>query len=234
MFTRLLCAVLSFLGLERYPVQDGEDEIADGDEPFLGRDVRRALNPDLYDRAIDLNGFVTVDPRLCVNNLLMMSEIPMSDHKGLRVNSVEEETDFRCAVHEVIARVLADRPGRTLIDIAEGVDVSVRTISNAFNRTHSLSQTFLTRLGKVFGPHVLDPVAALSGGRMIALEVSAQRDVLPFLTRAANKVAEARSPDSPGGTREIHTEKANYLPDLRTLRKELDCLIWQIEADLAA
>jgi hypothetical protein len=169
-----------------------------------------------------------------MNNLLMLSEIPMSDHNVLRVNAVEEESDFRCAVHEVIARILADKPGRTLIDIAEGIDVSVKTISNAFNRTHSLSQTFLTRLGKVFGPHVLDPVAALSGGRMIALDVSVQRDVLPFMTRAANKIAEARSPDSPGGVREIHTEKAGYLPNLRDLRKELDCLIWQIEADLAA
>lgn len=34
--------------------------------------------------------------------------------------------------------------------------------------------------------------------------------------------------------REIHTEKADYLPDLRALRKELDALIHQVEAELAA
>src|SRR6478672_6049804 len=115
----------------------------------------------------------------------------MSDGHVLRVNCVEEEAAFRCAVQEVISRVLADKPGRTLIDIAETIDVSVKTISNAFNRTHSLSQTFLNRLGKAYGPHVLDPVAKLSGGRMVPLEVSTVRDVLPFLQRASLKIAVA-------------------------------------------
>jgi hypothetical protein len=110
----------------------------------------------------------------------------------------------------------------------------VKTISNAFNRTHSLSQTFLNRLGRAFGPHVLDPVAKLSGGRMVPLEVSVPRDVLPFIQRAGLKIAVARSPESPGGARETHTEKADYLPDLRALVKETQALICQIEGDMAA
>ncbi|MFA9205031.1 MAG: hypothetical protein ACEQSH_01105 [Bacteroidia bacterium] len=152
----------------------------------------------------------------------------------LRVNAAEEEAAFRDAVNDVIARVLADKPGRTLIDIAEGIDVSVKTISNAFNKTHSLCQTFLNRLGLKYGPHVLDPIAKLSGGRMVPLEVSIQRDVLPFVAKVNHKIAVARSPESPGGVREIHTEKADYLPDLRALRKELDALIHQVESELAA
>ena len=151
----------------------------------------------------------------------------------LRVNSIEEEELFREAVSETISRIIAERKA-TLIDIAERIDVSVKTISNAFNRTHSLSQTFVNRLGRVYGPHVLDPIAALSGGRMIPLEVSPQRDILPFVARTNLKIAEARDPAGPGGPREIHTEKAGYLPDLRALRKELDVLICQIEGELAA
>lgn len=158
----------------------------------------------------------------------------MSESQVLRVNCVEEEAAFRCAVQEVIARVLADKPGRTLIDIAERIDVSVKTISNAFNRTHSLSQTFLNRLGKAYGPHVLDPVAKLSGGRMIPLEVSTQRDILPLVAKVNLKIIQARDPASPGGVREIIQEKAGYVPDLRELRKELDVLICHIEGELAA
>lgn len=159
--------------------------------------------------------------------------MPSNGSQVLRVNSVEEETSFRQAVHEVIARVIAEN-SVTLIDIAERIDVSVKTISNAFNKTHSLSQCFLNRLGKAYGVHVLDPVAALSGARMIPLEVSVQRDVLPFVGRVNLKIASARDPQSPGGIREVHTEKADYLPDLRALRKELDVLICQIEGELAA
>lgn len=158
----------------------------------------------------------------------------MSAAHVLRVNGVEEEAHYRAAVNETISRILADKPGRTLIDIAEKIDVSVKTISNAFNKTNSLSPTFLNRLGMAYGPHVLDPFAALSGGRMVPLEVSAERDILPFVCRANLKIAEARDPAGPGGVREIHTEKAGYLPDLRKLRKELDVLICQIEVEIAA
>lgn len=157
----------------------------------------------------------------------------MASSNVLRVNAVEEEKLFRHAVHEVVALILADKPGRTLIDIAEAIDVSVKTISNAFNKEHSLSQTFLNRLGLRFGPHVLDPVAKLSGGRMVPLEVRVERDVLPFLNRAALKIAEARDPAGPGGVREIHTEKLGYVADLRAVVKEATALICQIEAEAA-
>lgn len=157
----------------------------------------------------------------------------MADHHVLRVNTVEEETAFRLAVHETIRRILADKEGRTLIDVAEGIDVSIKTISNAFNKTNSLCQTFLSRLGKVYGPHVLDPVAALSGGRMVPLEISVERDVLPFIQRAGLRIAEARDPAGPGGSRELLREKLGYLPDLRALQKEVGALICQIEAEAA-
>lgn len=157
----------------------------------------------------------------------------MASSNVLRVNAVEERTAYEDAVSEVIRRIIAER-GVTLVEIAEQIDVSLGTISNAFNRKAALCAPYLHRLGKAYGPHILDPVAALSGGRMVPLEVSVTRDVLPFIQRAALKIANARDPEGPGGVREIHSEKADYLPDLRALRKEADCLIHQIEGELAA
>lgn len=163
----------------------------------------------------------------------------MNSHGVLRVNGSEETADYMEAVAEVLRRIQSeclghDRKPITLHEIAEAVDISLTTISLAANKKTVLNPLYLNRLGKRFGPHVLDPVANLSGGRMVPLVVEVQRDVLPFVARVNLKIAEARSPESPGGTREIHTEKADYLPDLRALRKELDGLIHQIEGELAA
>jgi hypothetical protein len=157
----------------------------------------------------------------------------MTSSNVLRVNTVEEREAYRAAVSEVIGRVISEHRA-TLVEISEAIDVSLGTVSNAFNRKTDLCPTYLNRLGKRFGPHILDPVAALSGARMVPLEVSMSRDVLPFVGKVNLKIAQARCPDSPGGTREVHTEKADYLPDLRALRKELDVLICQIESELAA
>lgn len=164
----------------------------------------------------------------------MMEKMHMSEEHVLRINAAEEERLFLNAVQEVIARILAEKQGRTLIDIADRIDVDKKTISNAFNKTHRLCQMFLTRLGSAYGPHVLDPVARLSGARMVPLEVSARRDILPFIARANLRIAEARDPASPGGQVEVPQEKAGYLPDLRALQRELGALICQIETELAA
>lgn len=148
-----------------------------------------------------------------------------------RVNTVEEETDFRRAVHEVISLTLAEDPQRTLIDIAESIDVSVKTVSNAYNKTHSLSETFLRRIGKVYGPDKLNPWARLVGARLTPLTPISGNDILPFVQRVGLRIAEARDPSGPGGEREIHTERLGYLPDLRDLKKELMALISQIESE---
>lgn len=149
----------------------------------------------------------------------------------LRVNGVEERNAYRDAVAEIIRRILSENT-TTLIEIAEGIDVSLGTISNAFNKKCDLSPTYLQRLGKRYGPHSLDPYHALYGARGVPLEVSIGRDILPFLARAATKIAEARDPQSPGGVREIHSEKADYLPHLRAVVKEASALACQIEQEL--
>jgi hypothetical protein len=153
----------------------------------------------------------------------------MTAVKCLRVNAVEEEELYLSAVHDVIRCILADKDGRTLIDISETIGVEVKTISNAFNRKHRLSQVFLNRLGLAFGVHCLDPVAKLSGGRMVPLDHGNCADILPMLTRASCKIAEARDPASPSGPRETHTEKLRYLPELKRLYRELGKVICEVE-----
>jgi hypothetical protein len=53
----------------------------------------------------------------------------VSNHVVLRVNLVEEETAFLGAVHDVIRCILAEKDGRTLIDIAEAAGVHPTTFS---------------------------------------------------------------------------------------------------------
>jgi hypothetical protein len=153
----------------------------------------------------------------------------MNGVKVLRVNAVEEETAFLGAVHEVIRCILADKDGRTLIDIAETIGVEVKTISNAFNRKHRLSSVFLTRLGQAFGPHCLDPYLALFGARSVPLERGNVADILPMLTRVSCRIAEARDFASPSGPRETHVEKLGYLPEMKRLQRELVKLISEVE-----
>jgi hypothetical protein len=156
----------------------------------------------------------------------------------LRVNTVEEQARYRNAVAEIVQRILAEnsRPGDayTLACIAESIDVSLGTISNAANKRADLSPTYLQRLGQRYGPHVLDPWHKLYGARGVPLEVDTTRDVLPFISRFQLKLAEVRDPAGPGGAREIHTEKAGYLPELRAMIREAQMLACQIEAELAA
>lgn len=152
--------------------------------------------------------------------------------KVLRVNAVEEQAHYRDAVAEIILDIQRET-GNTHILIAEAIDVSLGTISNAANKKSDLNPIYLKRLGEVYGPHFLDPYLALFGARAVPLHRDNVRDILPLLTRASLRVAEARDPKSPGGERELHTEQLGYLGDLKTAQRELEALICRIE-ELAA
>jgi hypothetical protein len=156
----------------------------------------------------------------------------MQTRNVLRVNASDEQRNYREAVAEILRCVQSDH-SVTLLEISERVDISLGTVSNAANKKTDLSPTFLQRLGRAYGVHHLDPYVRLMGGRIIPIEHSTERDVLPFINRAALKIAEARDPQSPGGVREIHTEKLDYLPDLLALQKELSGLICSIQAEAA-
>lgn len=151
--------------------------------------------------------------------------------KVLRVNSVEEASRYRDAVAEILIDI-QKHEGQTLLEIANAIDVSLGTISNAANKKTDLSPVFLTRLAQVYGWHVLQPFASLCGAILQPMEASDTADILPFIHRAGLKIAEARDPKSPGGIREVHTERFGYLPTLRDLHRQSSILIAQIEEEL--
>lgn len=151
--------------------------------------------------------------------------------KVLRVNSVEEQSRYRDAVAEILLEIQKHEKA-TLIDIAEAIDISVGTISNAANKKNDLNPIFLARLGQFYGWHVLQPFASLFGALLQPLETTGTADILPFINRAGLQIAEARDPAGPGGVREIHTERFGYLPALRDLHRQASILIAQIEAEM--
>ena len=149
--------------------------------------------------------------------------------KVLHVNSHEEKTDYRKAIGQVLWDIKNQRD-ITLIRISELTSIDAKTIRNAAGGEHCLQPTSLARLGQCFGPEALNPFANLFGGRIVPLEAKSDADILPFITRAAMKIVEARSPDSPTGIRETHTEKLGYLHDLLALQRELEAKIQEIRS----
>lgn len=145
----------------------------------------------------------------------------------LFVNSVEEQTAYRDAVARVLLNVQRDFEV-TLQDIAERIDVSLGTVSNAANKRNDLSPLYVQRLGKVFGPSMLDPIARISGGRIVPLS-TADIDALPSLSASVHRLAVAQSPDSPGGYALTHSELLAMLPDLRCAVEAINSLIVRAE-----
>lgn len=148
-------------------------------------------------------------------------------HNVLRVNAVEETTRYRNAVSKILLDIQREY-SLTLADIAETIDVSLGTISNAANKKADLSPTYLTRLGEAFGAAMLDPWAAITGGRLVPLQPSAA-DPLPSLSASVHSIASARSPDSDGGERLTHRELLAMVPELKAAQAAITNLLMQAE-----
>jgi transcriptional regulator with XRE-family HTH domain len=138
---------------------------------------------------------------------------------------------YRCAVATIIEDIEAT--GKTLIDIAEDIKVSLGTISNAKNKKADLCAAYLARLGQVYGGSFLNPYFALFQSQAAPMQRRRTKDILPVVTRVAHKIACARDPDGPGGVVEVPQEKRGYLRDLKELQHETGCLISEIEVAYA-
>lgn len=149
----------------------------------------------------------------------------------LRVNEVEEQEDYRKAVARIIVDIQRDT-GKSLLEIAGEIGVSVGTISNAANRKADLSTVFLNRLGARYGVQRLSPVMKLAGGRVVPINAN-DEDPLPRLLAAALKIGEARDPNSDGGEVETHRELASMLPDLIKASRALSGMIARAERIVA-
>lgn len=142
----------------------------------------------------------------------------------LLVNGHQETTAYRNA----IARILLDVQSRFCIthqEISEAIDVSLGTISNAANKKSDLSPTFLKRIGEAFGPEVLNPYAALSGGRMVPLQPK-EDDPMPALLSLATALCQAKAE----GREHDHRVKLAMVPDLKAAQAAITNMILQAEA----
>lgn len=147
----------------------------------------------------------------------------MTPRHVLHVNTVEEETLYRNAVAQII-KDIQRRFDLTLHDISESIDVSLKTISNAAGKKGDLSPTFLKRLGECFGAEMLDPFAALSGGRMVPLQPT-EDDPLPSLLALATALCQAQSE----GKAHDHRVKLAMLPDLKAAQAAITNMVLQAE-----
>lgn len=138
------------------------------------------------------------------------------------------DSDYRSAVSIIISDIQRVH-GASLHEIADRIDCSLGTVSNAINRKADLNATYLARLGKAYGGAFLNPYFALFGSQASPIEDKAKVDVLPLLSRASLKIAEARDPAGPGGVVEVPQERVGYINDLKALQRETACLIAEIE-----
>lgn len=151
----------------------------------------------------------------------------MNARNVLHVDEFAEQTAYRNSVAQIIGDIQAAH-GKELTDIAEEIDVSRGTMSNAFNKKCDLSPIYLKRLGKKYGAAFLNPYFALFGAQAAPIG-RRTKDILPIVTRVAHKIALARDPEGPGGTTEVPQERKAYLNDLKELQHETGSLISEVE-----
>jgi transcriptional regulator with XRE-family HTH domain len=125
----------------------------------------------------------------------------------LRVNEVEEATQYADAVRAVLLNIQRELD-KTLVDIAEEIGVTVGTVSNWANRRGTPNAIFLQRLEKQYGIGTLNPIDALTGARRIPLSIAGTESALPALAALLNKLASVKNviPN--------HQELLEMLPEL--------------------
>lgn len=151
----------------------------------------------------------------------------------LRADALAGSASYRHAVARIIDDIRHDNPQLDLVDIAEAIDASVGTISNAANKRTDLSGVYLLRIGQKFGAGYLNPCLNMAQAQAAPLDGSLASDILPMFMAVAHKVACARDPEGPGGVVEVPQEKAAYLPDLKRAVNNGATLIKEIEEALA-
>ena len=151
----------------------------------------------------------------------------------LRADRLTGSENYRRAVAQIIDDILRDDPRLSLVDLAESIDATVGTISNAKNKKADLSAVYLFRLGQVYGAAYLNPCLNITGAQAAPLDNTITSDVLPMVMAIAHKIASARDPECPGGVTEVPQEKRGYLPDLKKVNRRTGCLINEIEEALA-
>lgn len=153
----------------------------------------------------------------------------MNAPKVLHGTALAGSECYRDAVARIIEDIRRDTKD-DLIDIAEAIDASVGTVSNAANRKADLSPVYLIRIAQRYGAGYLNPCLNIANAQAAPLDGTLTSDILPMVMAVAHKIACARDPAGPGGATEVPQEKAAYLPDLKKLNHRSGYLIQEIEA----
>lgn len=151
----------------------------------------------------------------------------MADNNVMLPLDLPTQKSLRKAVAKIIRRVQLEH-GLTDEELADELKVSVGTVRNARNEACDLNAATIARIGARFGAEVLDPYAALYGARNVPLD-AAETDALPSLSGAVHRLAVAQSPNSRGGSKLLHDELLEMLPELREAQRAINALICRAE-----
>lgn len=124
---------------------------------------------------------------------------------GVLPSQTDETEAYRNAVARIILDIQA-ATGKSDIEVADDLDVSSRTIRAARNKEADLSPLYLTRLGRVYGGHFLNPWLALLGGHFAPNDMHISPELIVACAQLIEWYGKAVSADSPGGPSITHVE----------------------------
>lgn len=156
----------------------------------------------------------------------------MTGNNVLKLDAEKEQARYRAAIATILRDIKRDADCKW-IDIAEAIDVSVGTITNAKEGLTDLSAIYLMRLGRRYGAAYLNPYLKLADAQAAPLDGSLASDILPLVLAVGHKIASARDPEGPGGAAEVPQERMGYLPDLKLLNHATGKLVKHIEEQYA-
>lgn len=156
-----------------------------------------------------------------------MPELPPRE---LPHRSRPTQKTYRERVAKIIRRLKADNDLSNR-DLADRIGCSDETISNAENERGDMKALLLLAIEHEFGAGTIDPVRELSNVRGVPIGAVCDSDPLPSLTAAVHKIAESRSPDSPGGEKTLRGEAMAMLAELRKAQASINWLIAFAEGD---
>lgn len=138
--------------------------------------------------------------------------------------SAAETNEYRRAVAKIIVCIQKET-GLSDHQLADEIDVSSRTISNARNCETDLSPVYLTRLGKRFGGHYLNPYYALTGGHYSPNDPEVDPAVITAAAELLAWYGRSTHPKSPGGCNITHVELLDGEAPAELMRRHATAIV---------
>jgi transcriptional regulator with XRE-family HTH domain len=132
----------------------------------------------------------------------------MSPGSVLACRPLPTSKSYQDAVAKIVRRLKLQH-GLSDQELADRIGVSRGTIRNADGCKGDLGAVALLRIEHTFGSGEIDLAFELAGSTACPVDLGneGQDDLLPLLSALMMMIATARSPQSPGGRAETHTEQ---------------------------